>query len=84
MEGEHIDKLLNDERFGPPVVREVPWLQRYSTDAYISLLGTHSDHRLLPDAQRAELHGEIAESINARGGEIDHPYVTDLLAAPVR
>jgi SAM-dependent methyltransferase len=81
---EHIDKLLHDERFGPAVVRECPWSERYSTEAYINLLGTHSDHRLLPDAQRAELHGALAESISARGGEIDHPYVTDLIAAPVR
>jgi SAM-dependent methyltransferase len=81
---ENIDQLVSSNRFGPTVTRHVPWSERYTTDAYISLLGTHSDHRLLPDAQRAALHAAIAESIMARGGEIDHPYVTDLIAAPVR
>lgn len=81
---EHIDKLLRHERFGPAVVREIPWVERYSTVEYLTLLGTHTSHRMLPDEQRAELHGAIAESIDARGGEIDHPYVTDVIAAPVR
>jgi SAM-dependent methyltransferase len=81
---DHIDKLVSSERFGPTVSRHVPWTQRYSTEAYVALLGTHSDHRLLPDAQRTELHDAIADAINARGGEIEHPYVTDLIAAPVR
>jgi hypothetical protein len=30
------------------------------------------------------LRAAIADSIDARGGEIDHRYVTDLIAAPVR
>lgn len=76
-------KLLDTERFGEIVVREIPWMERYTSDAYVRLLGTYSDHRMLPDDLRARLHGDIAAAIDARGGEIEHPYITDLVAAPV-
>jgi SAM-dependent methyltransferase len=81
---DNIHKLVDSGRFGPTVVRHIPWVERYSTDAYVSLLGTHSDHRMLPEAQRLELHNAIAASIDARGGEVVHPYRTDLVAAHVR
>jgi hypothetical protein len=76
-----LQELTASGLFEPPVVRHVPWVTQYTTDEYVALLGTHSNHRLLPDEQRAALHGEIAASIDARGGEIEHPYSTDLVAA---
>ena len=76
-------KLLGTERFGDIVVREVPWTTRYTTDEYVTVLGTYSDHRMLPDEHRARLHDAIAASLDAQGGEIEHPYITDLVAAPV-
>jgi hypothetical protein len=71
-------------RFGPCVTQEFPWVARYTTDEYIDLLGTYSDHRILPDEQRSELHAAIATCLDARGGVIDHPFVGELVAAPVR
>jgi hypothetical protein len=77
-------QLGRSGRFGPCLTREFPWVGHYTTREYIDLLGTYSDHRILPDEQRAELHGSIAEWLDARGGEIDHGYVAELVAAQVR
>ena len=77
-------QLGRSRRFGPCVTREFPWVGHYSTSEYIELLGTYSDHRILPDEQRAELHGSIAEWLDGRGGVIDHPFVAELVAAQVR
>ena len=77
------EQLIRTERFGPSVVRHVRWSAMYSTAEYIALLTTYSDHRLLPDDQRTELHAAIAASLDAQGGVIEHPYFTDLVASPV-
>ena len=77
-------QLGRSRRFGPCVTQEFPWVGHYTTSEYIELLGTYSDHRILPDEQRAELHGSIAEWLDARGGVIDHPFVAELVAAQVR
>lgn len=60
--------------FGEPVVLEFPWVQRYSTADYLGLLGTYSDHILLPEDPRQALFGAIAEILDAHGGYIDRPY----------
>jgi hypothetical protein len=80
----HLATIGASDRFEPPVVRHLPWVARYTTAAYVALLATHSNHRLLPDDQRAALHGAIAEAIDAQGGEIEHPYTTELVAAQVK
>jgi SAM-dependent methyltransferase len=79
----NLEKLLGADRFGEIVVRQVPWVERYTSAEYVVLLGTYSDHRMLPDEQRAALHGAIAAAIDVHGGVIEHPYVTDLVAASV-
>jgi SAM-dependent methyltransferase len=76
--------LFGTQLFDDAIVRHVRWEQQYTTAAYVSLLGTYSDHRMLPDDQRKRLHAAIADELDARGGLIDHPYVTDLIAARVR
>lgn len=76
--------LGRSRRFGPCVREDFPWVARYSTSEYIDLLGTYSDHRLLPDEQRADLHGSIAAWLDDHGGGLDHPFVTELVAAKVR
>lgn len=77
-------QLGRSGRFGPCVTREFPWSATYTTAEYIELLGTYSDHRILPEEQRAELHGSIGEWLDARGGVIEHGYVAELVAAQVR
>jgi SAM-dependent methyltransferase len=76
--------LRDSGLFEEPVTRDVQWHARYTTDAYIALLATASNHRMLPDEQRAELHSAIADAIDARGGTVEHPYRTDLVAFRVK
>jgi hypothetical protein len=40
----------------------------------MDLLGTHSNHVMLPPDQRAELHGAVADVIDAHGGAFDLVY----------
>jgi SAM-dependent methyltransferase len=77
-------QLGRSHLFRPCETREFAWSARYTTIEYIELLGTYSDHRILPDEQRGALHGAIAEWLDARGGVIDHGYVAELVAAQVR
>jgi hypothetical protein len=70
--------------FDEPVRRAVAWHERYTTNGYVALLATHSNHRMLPDEQRAELHAAIAEVLDARGGTVEHPYRADLVAFRVK
>lgn len=76
--------LRDSGLFGEPVSRDVGWVARYTTEAYIALLATASNHRMLPEEARTELHGAIADSLDARGGTIEHPYRTELVAFPVK
>lgn len=77
-------QLDRSERFGPCVMREVPWVEQYSIDEYVALLDTHSDKRVLPDAQRAELLAGLRASLERSGEPIEHPYVAQMVAAQVR
>ena len=70
--------------FDEPVRRAVAWHERYTINGYVALLATHSNHRMLPDEQRAELHAAIAEVLDARGGTVEHPYRADLVAFRVK
>ena len=58
----------------------VDWVQRYSTDEYVALMGTHSNHRILDDAARGRLQrgvGEvIARSRRAGRGDSTAPTCT--------
>ncbi len=47
---------------------------RYTSTGWVDLLGTHSNHVMLPPQQRAELHGEVADVIDAHGGAFDLVY----------
>jgi SAM-dependent methyltransferase len=57
------------------------WQHRYSRDAWLELLPTHSDHRLLPPEQLDALAAAIGDVIDAVGGHIDVTYETKLLTA---
>jgi ubiquinone/menaquinone biosynthesis C-methylase UbiE len=57
------------------------WQQRYTTDEYIALLGTHSDHMMLPDAPRERLFTAIRATIDSAGGSFELTYQTLLCLA---
>jgi SAM-dependent methyltransferase len=65
-------------RFEPSVHRAEPWTRRYTADAYLDLLGTHSDHRLLPGASRESLYAAIRAAIERAGGTLGVQYEAHL------
>ena len=44
--------------------RTYPWWQVYSTNDYLRLLNTYSDHRLLAEDQRSGLFAGLADLID--------------------
>jgi SAM-dependent methyltransferase len=63
--------------FSPVEQRTVTWEGSYTSAEWRRLLATHSDHRMLPDDVRAQLHDEVAAAIDAHGGTL--PVVYDTL-----
>ena len=70
-----------DPSFRWVVERAYPWSRTYTATQWTDLLQTQSDHRLLPDGQRARLLEAIADVIERHGGHYEHPYVAWLRAA---
>jgi SAM-dependent methyltransferase len=56
--------------------RAFHWTERYSTEEYLGLLGTHSDHLTLPVAPRERLLAGIGAVIDAAGGSFELTYET--------
>jgi len=59
-------------------VHVTTWSRAYTRDEWIALLGTHSDHRILPAVQRARLHAAVGDAIDRHGGRVDVVYDTTL------
>ena len=59
--------------------REFDWDQVYTASEYTDLLCTHSDHHLLPEAERAALVAAVRRVIDDAGGSITLGYETMLV-----
>ena len=71
--------------FAPVVVRTYPWAERYTTQRYLQLLNTYSDHRNLDISTRTTLYEGIAAIIDTRyNGVITKPYLAVLYLATQR
>jgi SAM-dependent methyltransferase len=81
----NLDRVLDEIEavplFGAPEKCVVTWKQPYTTDEYMRLHQTHSDHRILPDEQRTRLHAAVREVIDAYGGQVDITYDTQVYLA---
>jgi len=77
-----LDELLDraPEFGGVEVVRQI-WTAQYDTAAYLALMETQSDHRMLPVETRRELLAAVAGAIDAHGGSIAVDYEARLLSA---
>jgi len=64
-----------------PVRRTYVWERDYDADTYVGLCETQSDHRLLPERERAFLLEGVREAIEAHGGRLRIPYEAQLLVA---
>jgi SAM-dependent methyltransferase len=65
------------------VVRRHLWTVDYTADEYVAVLGTYSDHLVLPEEQRAELFSRIHARVAARG-TVTKTYLSTLTVARVR
>ena len=57
-----------------PVKQVVSWKRTYTRDEWVQLLGTHSDHRMLPGDRRTRLHAAVGEVIDRHGGSVEVVY----------
>jgi hypothetical protein len=64
--------------FGTVFAARYRWHAEYGADDYVGLMETQSDHRLLPDTERAALLDAIHAAIRACGGSIRIDYETRL------
>jgi SAM-dependent methyltransferase len=62
-------------------VRTYPTPVTYTTEEYLALIGTHSDHHLLSAESRDPLFERIAHVIDAAGGSFELTYETLLCLA---
>jgi SAM-dependent methyltransferase len=67
--------------FADVTTRTYPWLASLAGHRLVELLGTQSDHRLLPEERRAQLFEALDELVAAHGGEIVIPHRTFLALA---
>jgi SAM-dependent methyltransferase len=72
------DGLAARDAFELPVKRTITWNRTYTRDGWTQLLGTHSDHRILPAEQRTRLHSAVGDVIDRYGGRVDVIYDVEL------
>ncbi len=73
--------FLDTPYFEKVVVKKYFWSARYSTNDYLGLLNTYSDHLRLSVHRRNMLFKDIGEVIDRNGGFIEKPYLAVLFIA---
>lgn len=73
--------ILSFNLFEDLITKEYRWSEIYTAEEYISLLNTHSKHRLLPDENRKLLFEGIKNIINEYGGKIEKQQLVVLYLA---
>jgi SAM-dependent methyltransferase len=75
-------ELEQSGRFEPATFRRYEWEQSYSTQEYVDLLSTYSEHRALEETRRQHLLDCVRRLIVARyGGRIRKRYLNELRIA---
>ena len=77
-------EIATSPLFTDVVTRTHRWSATLTADAFVELLLTQSDHRLLPEGTRAELLGAVSDLIAGHGGRIVVPHATFLILAHLR
>ncbi|HEY1509090.1 MAG TPA: class I SAM-dependent methyltransferase [Solirubrobacteraceae bacterium] len=70
--------------FEPPEVQRFEWTRAYTTDEWLRMLATHSDHQTLPPPQLDALLAAVGEAIDTLGGSFEFPFKTTLVSATRR
>jgi SAM-dependent methyltransferase len=76
-----MESLVASGRFPTVDQREYPWRQVYTTEEWIGVTRTHSDHSMLPREQLDGLTSSISAAIDDLGGTITAHYWTHALLA---
>ena len=69
-----LDELRAVDDFRDATKRVITWEQTYTSAEWVTLLETSSDHRILPEEQRARVHAAVARVIDEHGGRVDMTY----------
>jgi SAM-dependent methyltransferase len=69
---------MSDYGFTDVVCKMYDAVITYNTDEYIGILETFSDHRALPESNRAALYAELRDIITENGGQIKQGYLFQL------
>jgi len=78
---ETVGELEASGLFEPAEVRTFPWTATYTSQGYVDLLDTYSDHTIQPPSVRLRLYRAIKSLLDRRGGVVEIPYVTVVLSA---
>jgi hypothetical protein len=78
---ERATEIVASGFFGPVTRRSYRWSSQYTTEQYLQLLQTQSDHRMLPAAQRAHLLAGVSAVIERDRGSIVMDYEARLYLA---
>jgi SAM-dependent methyltransferase len=78
---ERVEVFRQADRFSDMETRTFDWDTTYDRGEWLELIATHSDHLVLPDAQRAALLEAIGDVIDDFGGSVACHYSTLLMFA---
>jgi SAM-dependent methyltransferase len=78
---EYVGPIAATGAFGPVEIRSYSWEQRYTRQAWLDQLPTHSDHRLLTQHDRDQLLDAVGAVIDDFGGSFTMCYETKLVTA---
>ena len=69
-------QLDASDLFTPYERHDFPWTLAYNADEYKALMGTHSNHRILPAEQRERLHNAVWDVVRAHDDHVVVTYIT--------
>jgi SAM-dependent methyltransferase len=78
-----IRTITDSGLFREPVVWDHAWIETYTTDRYMKLLESFSDHRNMDESARMQLIDEVRTIIDKHGGIIKRPLLATLFLASV-
>lgn len=79
----YVADLARSGLFERPFSRWYPWQATYTTEQWVQLVQTHSDHLVLDAKRRVALIQDVADVIDAHGGTVTAEYSTYALFAHV-
>ena len=83
-DGDRGNEMRRTGLFRDETVRTYPWPAEFTTDSFLDLLQSQSDHRLLAEGTRARLLDAVRQVIDSRGGRVEVPHVTLLVTGHLR